>query len=235
MTDGVRTARLDRIEARLVPFDWPWARENAAAIAAHWQRRRAARPAMFDGIVLLACACEVAGGVARVDLFEARYSQFIAYRDGGAFGGGVANAFAALVPWGSDGAVLVGEMGAHTANAGQLYFPCGTPDRDDVRGGTVDLAGSAEREFSEETGLPLPAGAGAEWILLEGEGQLAFLRPVRFPEPAAALRTRAEAHRRAEAEPELAGFRILRGPADIDPDRMPGFVRAYLAGAFLPG
>ncbi|GJD36584.1 NUDIX hydrolase [Methylobacterium aerolatum] len=232
MSDGFRTIHLRGIEARLVPYDWPWARDNAAAIAANWERRRAARPAMFDGIVLLACACVVTNGHCRIDLFETSYSRFIAYRDGGVFDDAVANAFAAIVPWSADGAVLIGEMAAHTANAGQLYFPCGTPDRDDVRGTGVDLAGSATREFTEETGLALPEGAAQDWILLEGEGQLAFLRPVRFPGTADALLAQAEAHRRAEAEPELAGLHALRGPADGDPQRMPGFVRAYLAGAF---
>lgn len=232
MPETFRTTRLRGIEARLVAYDWPWARENADAIAAHWQRRLAARPAMFDGIVLMACACTIRGGIAEIDLFEARYSQFVAFRDGGDFGGAVGNAFAAIVPRGADGAVLVGEMGAHTANAGQLYFPCGTPDRDDVRGAQVDLAGSAEREFTEETGLALPEDAAGEWFLLEGEGQMAFLRPVRFPETADALVARVEAHRLAEADPELASLRILRGPADLDPARMPSFVRAYLAEAF---
>jgi 8-oxo-dGTP pyrophosphatase MutT (NUDIX family) len=232
VSEGFRAARVTGIEARLVPYDWPWARDNAEAIAAHWARRVADRPAMFDGIVLQSCARAVADGVCRLDLFEVPYSRFLAYRDGGRFDGTVLNAFAALVPWTADGAVLIGEMGAHTANAGQLYFPCGTPDRDDIRGAGVDLAGSAAREFTEETGLTLPDGAGEEWLLLEGQGQLAFLRPVRFPETADALLAKAEAHRRAEAEPELAGLRALRGPADIDPERMPGFVRAYLAEAF---
>lgn len=232
MSEGFRTTRLRGIEARLVPYEWPWARDHAGAIADHWDRRRAERPALFDGPVLLACASAVTGGLCRLDLFETRYSRFIAYRDGGAFDGPVANTFAAIVPWTADGAVLVGEMGAHTANAGQLYFPCGTPDRDDIRGAEVDLAGSAGRELAEETGLSLPQGAGADWVLIEGEGQLAFLRPVRFPETAEALLARAEAHRQAEPEPELAGFRALRGLADLDSQRMPGFVRAYLAGAF---
>lgn len=232
MSDGFRMTRLREIAARLVSYEWSWAEESAPAIAAHWERRRAERPALFDGIVLMACGVAVAEGLCRIDLFETRYSHFIAYRDAGPFGGPVANTFAAIVPWSADGAALVGEMGPHTANAGQLYFPCGTPDRGDIRGAAVDLAGSAEREFAEETGLPLPDGAGTDWVLLEGQGQLAFLRPVRFPETAEALLARAEAHRQAEAEPELAGFRALRGPADLDARRMPGFVRAYLADAF---
>lgn len=233
-SEGFRTNRLTGIDARLVPYEWPWARDNAEAVAAHWARRQAERPAMFDGIVLMSCGFAVADGVCRIDLFETRFSALLTHRDGGRADATVANAFAAIVPWTADGAVLVGEMGSHTASAGRLYFPCGTPDRDDVRGDGVDLAGSAEREFLEETGLALPAGADEEWLLLEGEGKLAFLRPVRFPETAGILLARAEAHRQAEADPELAGLRALRGPADIDPDRMPGFVRAYLAEAFGP-
>ena len=217
-------------------YDWPWARDNAEAVAENWRARKARSPAMFDGPVLLSCACAVHAGTCRIDLFETSYARFIAYRDGGRFDDPVANAFAAIVPWSADGAVLVGEMGAHTANAGQLYFPCGTPDRGDVRGTGVDLAGSAARELLEETGLALPEGTdgGGGWVLLDGEGQLAFLRPVRFPGTAAALCARIADRNRCEPDAELAGMRILRGSADIDPARMPGFVRAYLAGAFTP-
>ena len=237
MSDGYGLTRLARIEARLVAYDWPWARENVGVIDDNWRLRTARSPAMFDGPVLLSCACAVTDGTCRIDLFETTFSRFIAYRDiacqdHGAFDGCVANAFAAIVPWTADGAVLVGEMGAHTANAGQLYFPCGTPDRDDVRGAAVDLAGSAARELLEETGLALPADADTAWILLEGEGRLAFLRPVRFPESAATLCETIDDNRLAQAEPELAGVRAVRGRSDIDAGRMPGFVRAYLADAF---
>ncbi len=90
------------------------------------------------------------------------------------------------------------------------------------------------RELAEETGLALPDEAETDWVLLEGEGQLAFLRPVRFPETAARLVARIADHLGAEAEPELAGMHVVRGRDDIDAARMPGFVRAYLADAFPP-
>lgn len=234
MSDGFRITRLSGVTARFVDYEWPFARRNATAIAAHWRGRVARSPGMFDGTVLLGCASAIVDGIARVDLFATRYSSFIAYRDGRHADGCVVNAFAAIVPRSADGAVLLGEMGAHTANAGQLYFPCGTPDPDDVRGASVDLAGSAARELLEETGLALPEDAEAGWVLIEGEGQLAFLRPVLFPEPAAALDARIEAHRRREAEPELAGIHIVRDVGGLDASRMPGFVRAYLAHAFAP-
>ena len=232
MPDGFRITRLAGVTARLVAHDWPFARDHAAEIAEHWQARRARSPGMFDGTVLLARAWSVADGIARVDLFAARYSSFIAYRDRGRTEAGVVNAFAAIVPGSLDGGVLLGAMGTHTANAGQLYFPCGTPDLDDVRGETVDLAGSAARELTEETGLALPADAATDWVLLAGEGQLAFLRPVRFPETADALCARIEAHRRREAEPELAGIHVARAADGPEATRMPGFVRAYLADVF---
>lgn len=239
MSDGFRITQLAAVTARFVTYDWAFPRENAAAIAAHWQTRIARAPGMFDGTVLLCCDHAVADEAARLDLFATRYATFTYYRDtrhadARIADARIANAFAAIVPWTSDGAVLLGEMGARTANAGQLYFPCGTPDPDDIQGARVDLAGSAARELAEETGLALPDEAETDWVLLEGEGQLAFLRPVRFPETAARLVARIADHLGAEAEPELAGMHVVRGRDDIDAARMPGFVRAYLADAFPP-
>ena len=223
---------LHRLTARLVPHDWDWAEANAGRIAENWARRLAERPGLFDGPVLLACGVTLDDGACEARFFETTYARFIAFRDAGSPAGPVANAFAAVVPRTRDGAVLLGEMGRHTANAGQIYFPCGTPDRDDVRGERVDLAGSAARELHEETGLRVPEGAPEAWLLLRGEGQLAFLRPVAFPEAADALRARMDAHRSREAEPELARIVVARTLRDLDPARMPGFVRAYLAEAF---
>jgi len=233
LSDGFTLTPLRHIEARLVPSEWAWARDHAETIAETWARRRAERPDLFDGRVLLARDCRIDGSACVIDLFEVAYSQFLAFRHAGSPDPAVTNAFAAVVPWSSDGAALLGIMGGHTANAGQIYFACGTPDHTDIRDGSrVDLAGSAGREFLEETGLVLPPDAPEEWVLVSGQSQRAFLRPVRFAETAKALHGRMEGHRRSEAAPELAGFAIARGPDDLDAARMPGFVRAYLARAF---
>lgn len=228
--EGFTLTPLTRLAARLVSHDWAWARENGPAIGANWERRRATRPSLFDGLVFLACGCTIEDAACTVDLFETRYSRFIAFRDAGSPDPAVFNAFSAIVPVTADGAILLGIMGGHTANAGQIYFPCGTPDRDDLRAdGSVDLAGSAAREFAEETGLALPPEtARAPWALVRGEGQLAFLRPVRFAQDEASLIARIAAHHAGDAQPELAGMVAARHPGDVDIRHMPGFVRAYL-------
>ncbi|NEU13324.1 NUDIX hydrolase [Methylobacterium sp. BTF04] len=235
MSDTFTVTRITALTARRVPYDWAWARDNAGFVSENWARRIAERPALFDGRVLLACACRIADDAGTVDLFEVAFSQFLAFRDAGSPDPDVANVFAAIVPRARDGAALLGVMGGHTANAGQIYFPCGTPDLADLReGDRVDLVGSAERELLEETGIALPPDAPDEWLLLSGDGQRAFLRPVHFPEDGDALLARMERHRRAEADAELDGFVIVRGAADIDSARMPGWVRTYLANAFAP-
>jgi hypothetical protein len=68
---------------------------------------------------------------------------------------------------------------------------------------------------------------------MEGEGQLALLRPVSFAETADTLLAGMERHRAAEAQPELAGFLVARSAGDVGGAKMPAFVRSYLARAFV--
>ncbi|QRE75569.1 NUDIX hydrolase [Methylobacterium aquaticum] len=219
-----------RIDARMVAHDWAWARDNRAAIQAHWERRRAERPAMFNGTVLMLRRWSLAAGVLEAELFEAEYAALTALKDWGFPDGSVLNVFAAAVPRTRDGTFLLGEMGPHTAAAGRVYFPCGTPDPTDIdAGGRVDLAASALRELREETGLVAPEGPDPGWIVVRDGGLMALLRPVQLAEDEALLRERIAGHLAAEAEPELSAIVGVRASADLDPARMPGFVRHYLA------
>ncbi|WP_245442874.1 NUDIX hydrolase [Methylobacterium terrae] len=148
--------------------------------------------------------------------------------------GSVLNVFAAVVPRTRDGAYILGEMGPHTAAAGRVYFPCGTPDPTDIApDGRVDLAVSALRELHEETGLVAreisPEAPDPGWAIVRDGGLMALLRPVPLAEDEATVRDAIAAHLAAEAEPELSAIVSVRRAADLDPARMPGFVRHYLA------
>jgi 8-oxo-dGTP pyrophosphatase MutT (NUDIX family) len=83
-----------------------------------------------------------------------------------------------------DGFVLA-EMGAHTANAGRIYFPAGTPDPGDVAQGQVDLAASVLRELTEETGLtPDELTIDPDWLVVDAGPYNACMKLMRSPLPA---------------------------------------------------
>jgi 8-oxo-dGTP pyrophosphatase MutT (NUDIX family) len=229
-----RIVRVGRIEARLAPHHWSWAEENREAIAAHWARRKAAQPAIFNGRILMIAETRHDGEVLHARFFETDYANLLAWLDWGAPDRSVQNGFAMGALAGSDGGFLLGVMGAHTSQAGRIYFPAGTPDLTDVRpDGVVDLASSIAREIEEETGLGPDAYAiEPDWIVVMHQGLTGLMRRLTLPMPADAARMQILAHLAREELPELADIRIARSPADIDEDAMPGYLKAFLRWSF---
>ena len=235
MSGAAQIFRVAEIDARVTPFDWDFARERADEIATHWRKAVAQKPAMFDGRVLLGHTIEHLpenGGILRSRYFETAFSAFLAYRDFD-FPGHVFNGFAMAALRSADGAFLLGEMGAHTASAGMSYFPAGTPDRNDINGDRVDLAGSVSRELREETGLEIDDCAiDSTWTIVQLGGRVACMRPVRVKESADAIVARVDEFLARDVEPELAGIRIVRDMRDLDRLRVPEFTRVYLEHEF---
>lgn len=222
---------LARIDAVVEAHDWAFARDHAAEIAAHWAGISAGKPAMYDGRVMLQHRGAVRDGVFEAGYFETDYSAFIAWRDFGHPDPVVRNGFAMAALRAADGAFLCGRMAQHTANAGQVYFAAGTPDRNDATpDGRLDLAGSALRELIEETGLSADEIAvERRWSAVILPGRIAFMRPVSIALPAEEARDLMLARMALQAEPELADIVIIRDPADRDRCAMPPFMRRYLA------
>jgi len=220
-----QVARLDlRFEQRL----WAFADDNRAAIDTSFAAKQKANPTLWNGRVLLAHEYGVADGVCSGAFLETDFASFNVWRDWGRPPASVVNCFAAPVLRGSDGAFLLGVMGAHTANAGQIYFPCGTPEPIDVVDGRVDLEHSARHELKDETGLdfedldPEPG-----WLSIRLQTWAMVAKVLKAREPAEALRNRILGHLAPQAQPELADIRVVRGPADLD-SMMPPFVSVFL-------
>lgn len=218
---------------------WAFARDRASDIETHWRDLVRSKPSLFNGRVLLqhrgALDTDADGrGVFRGAYLEAEFKAFIAWRDFGFPAAGVRNGFGMAALSSSDGAFLVGEMAPHTANAGRLYFPSGTPDPSDIRDGNVDLDGSVRRELAEETGIgPGEVAFDDGFTLVMDSSRVGFMKRARSPEPAEALATRIHAFLASEDKPELARMHIIRRVADIGPS-VQSSCAAYLRAVLTP-
>jgi 8-oxo-dGTP pyrophosphatase MutT (NUDIX family) len=220
---------IDRLDLGFAPFRWRFAEERRDDIAAYFAQRRKATPALWNGRMLLMRDFAIAQGALRGVFFEAGFADFMAWRDWNSPDTTVVNCFSMGALRASDGAYLLGVMSDHTANAGSIYFPAGTPDLGDVRGDTVDLMGNIVREIAEETGLTAADYAVTpRWHAVVAGPRVALMKRIDVPHPAQAVKDRMLRHIAAEPQPELSDIRIVRSAADFDP-KMPRFVTAYLA------
>jgi 8-oxo-dGTP pyrophosphatase MutT (NUDIX family) len=171
-------------------------------------------------------------GLFRGAYLESDFASFTAWRHWGRPPAGVHDCFGAAAIRTRDGAFLLGVMGAHTVNAGQIYFPCGTPDLNDVRGHHIDLGASVARELKEETGCDMSEFiADPGWTMVRAGSLICQVKLLRAVETADALRTRIRAHLEREKQPELSDIRIVRSATDFDA-AMPPFMKAYLEAFF---
>lgn len=232
-TGGIEIVPVQRLRMRIVEHMWDFAEARRAEIASHFAEQQKAKPGMWNGRVLLMCGFAIENDEFRGEFFETDFAAFHAWTQWGFPDPTVKNCFAAGALRSADGAYVLGVMGAHTANAGHVYFPCGTPDLDDVDGGAVDFEGSVRREIAEEIGLGDDVFAAApDWTVVFAGARIALIKPLRARLAAAPLCARIGAHLARESEPELAGIRLVRGAADLDAADFEGAMSSW-ATAYL--
>lgn len=232
MSSSQDVIRIETLDLSLEPYDWAFAQKRRAEIEAHFEAARRAKPALWNGRILLMHRREFAGTTLRGQYFETDFADFMTWRDFGFPASPVANCFALGVLQGSDGGYVLGVMGGHTMNAGKVYFPGGTPDPNDVVGTRVDLELSVRREVQEETGLaPSHFEIDPGWHCVPGESLIALLKPMRASETADQLRERIMDHIASEQEPELSGAAIVRSLADLNA-KMPAFVQTFFRAVY---
>jgi len=224
--------RVAALDLRYEPWPWPFADARRDEIAAHFAERQRRKPAIWNGRVLLARNPVFADDRLSASYFDVDFASLLAWRDWGCADQSVVNGFGMGALRCADGAFVLGEMAQHTANAGRIYFPAGTPDADDISGGTVDIAGSVARELEEETGLtPADYRADSGWDCVVVDASIAMIRLLQVDCSGASLRERIEANLARQLQPELSAIHLVRGPADLT-SAMPRFVTAFIQQQF---
>jgi 8-oxo-dGTP pyrophosphatase MutT (NUDIX family) len=220
--------RVTTLDLPLEPWSWPFAEQRRAEIAAHFAGVQREKPKIWNGRVLLGRNPVFTESRFTASYFETDFASFLAWRDGGFADKSVFNGFGMGALRCSDGAFVLGEMGAHTANAGRIYFPSGTPDLDDIANGAVDLAGSVAREVAEETGLtPADYQTDAGWHCVVLGASVAIIRVLDVDMRGERLRARIEKNLARQSQPELSAIHLVRDVNDFTA-AMPSFVTAFL-------
>jgi 8-oxo-dGTP pyrophosphatase MutT (NUDIX family) len=220
--------RVTTLELSLRPWAWPFAAERRAGIDAHFAAKQRERPKLWNGRVLLGRDPVFTADRFASSFFETDFASFLAWRDWSFPDASVFNGFGMGALRASDGAFVLGEMGQHTANAGRIYFPSGTPDLDDIIGSAVDIPGSVTRELEEETGLtPADYRSDPHWYCVVSGPAIAMIRILDAEMTGEALRSRIEANLARQRHPELAAIHLVRSRDDFTP-AMPRFVTAFI-------
>jgi len=223
---------VDRLDLSFTPRPWAWADKHRAEIDAWFADMRRKQPALWNGRVLLMHHQVIEHGVLRGEFLETDYASFIAWKRRGHPAAQVRDCFSAAAVQSSDDAFLLGVMGSHTFNAGKVYFPCGTPDANDIIDGKVDFEHSVRRELFEETGLAMDDFTPEPgWTMVVDGSLIGQIKVLRARESAKALHARILGFLAREKKPELADIRVVYGPGDFD-QAMPRFVTAFLASRF---
>ncbi|MET0970456.1 MAG: NUDIX hydrolase, partial [Tardiphaga sp.] len=191
--------------------------------------KRADKPEMFNGPVLLGRNARFTPDRLQADYFRTDFASFLAWRDWGFPDRDVFNGFGMGALRCADGAFVLGEMGPHTANAGRIYFASGTPDPSDLRGDVVDIAGSVLREVAEEIGLTAASfRVDPQWHCVVTGAAIAMMQILDADLGGAEMRAVIMANLAAQADPELSDIHLVRSTADFT-STMPLFVTAFIA------
>ncbi|WP_075217133.1 hypothetical protein [Mongoliimonas terrestris] len=221
------------VHVTVVPGAWAIPPEARPRIDAYWAKVLAENPRLWNGRVLAAVAPVREGGLTVVDgvltgtAQEGAFADYLAWRDWGFPEFGIRNLFGSALILSSDGALIYGLMGRHTANAGKIYPPGGNLEPGDVTAdGRVNLVGSIEKELAEETGLGAAEATVAGMLVAFDGPRVSVGRIFRFAEPADALVERITAHSARETEPELDGLVVVRAASELT-DASPGYAHLH--------
>lgn len=221
---------VDEIDVVLDPSRHPFEIGREQAIAENWQHEVAAKPATFDGQVVLLSEFGYEAGKLFGRCHAVRYSTFLYWRKDRV--GTAAHAFAHPMLVSSDNALIAIRMAAHTVNAGRVYFAAGSFEPEDFPDGQVDAHGNMVREVREETGFDISdVRRGDRHYALATERGTVIFRRYHLDLTADEIAARIEKFVAGEEEPEIEGPVIIRNADDL-PDGLMSHMKPLIAWHF---
>ncbi len=209
--------RLDSTDLRIDDGRLAFQAAHRDAITAHWARASAEKPRLWNGPQFLFAEVACEDGVLRARGHRTDFATFLYWRANQA-GSGVVHITGTSLPVTADGALLAVRMAGHTANAGQLYFPSGSLDLNDVAAdGRVDVTGNIRRELEEETGLAPPIEAfDADYRAVRTDTVWFLARRCRLSLTFDECERRVRAHQAKTGDDEIAGTVAIRTRSEAD-------------------
>jgi 8-oxo-dGTP pyrophosphatase MutT (NUDIX family) len=224
---------VDEIDVRLDPAPHPFERQNLGEIDENWRHETAINPHIFDGKVALLSELSYRDRRLAGRCHIVRYATFMYWRrDRLAENAGHAFAHAMFVS--SDGALVAIRMGAHTVNAGRVYFAAGSFELEDFRDGQVDVAYNMRREVLEEIGIDLDDAEtepGRRHYLLSTANGTVIFRRYRARLTANQLINRINGFLATQEHPEVAGPVVIHSANDL-PDKLAPHMRPLVEWHF---
>jgi 8-oxo-dGTP pyrophosphatase MutT (NUDIX family) len=220
--------RVTTLDLSVQPWRWPFAEERRAEIDGHFAIKQRHMPKLWNGRILLGRNPVFAGDRFSASYFETDFANLLAWRDWGFPDRQIFNGFGMGALRGCDGIFVLGEMGRHTANAGRIYFPSGTPDPDDIIDGVLDMSVSIAREAEEETGLSTAHyRPSAYWDCVVSGALIAVIKVLYADISGKELAERIEANLARQEYPELSAVHLVRDTSDFTA-AMPRFITAFI-------
>lgn len=226
--------RISECRLRLGDGLWKFSAERAGEIAAHWQRRQAESPALFDGRVLMMRPPTISEHVLSAELVGVDFKSYLYWRDNGFPEADLFDGFGSALIRSAEGHVLLGRQRGGNINAGLAYLPGGFIDGRDVRSdGAVDIAASIAREVAEETGLGADSFTRVPgYIITVCGAQVSIAVEYRSALPAEELRKLILSGIGTQDEPELDDVVIVTGTAAAETENLAEYVRVLLPAVF---
>ena len=213
----------------------PYGLAHAEEVAAEWVTRAAANPDLWNGPIFLFedVVVDSEHGFSAVAR-STDFATFLHWRERVDPGSPYAHVFPVAAVTTADDHLLLGVMGATTANPNRAYPPSGSFDDDDrLEGrlaGRLDAMTNIRRELREEVGIDVDdlVPEGPWWVIPSGPRRFALVRRHRSAKTVAEMAPEIARHLATDGDGELSGVRFAPFDRPLPDDETVPYVNPLL-------